>query len=124
MAIPRKLFPNCFAFAIVAFVVCGESSAQAISRTTAIPEAPASRLLAEVVTQSPSPNQAAAQTPSCAPSAGANGKSQLTRQQAEQMATKNNPQVSVARLLALAQHQMYRETRSAELPTASAAITA
>ena len=40
------------------------------------------------------------------------------------MAIKNNPQVTVARLLALAQHQVYREDRSAELPTANAAITA
>lgn len=40
------------------------------------------------------------------------------------MAIKNNPQVTVARLMALAQHQVYRETRSAELPTANAALTA
>lgn len=40
------------------------------------------------------------------------------------MALKNNPRVSVAHLLALAQHQVVRETRSAELPTATASITA
>ncbi len=40
------------------------------------------------------------------------------------MAIKNNPQVTIAKLLALAQHQVYRETRAAELPTGSAAITA
>ena len=49
---------------------------------------------------------------------------QLTRQQAEEMAIKGNPRVTVARLLASAQHQVYRETRSAELPTANAAVTA
>ncbi len=48
----------------------------------------------------------------------------LTRAEAEQLAIKNNPRVSVARLLALAQHQVMRETRSAELPTANAALTA
>ena len=48
----------------------------------------------------------------------------LTREQAEQMAIKNNPRVSVGRLLALAQHQVYREVRSAELPNFSGAITA
>jgi len=48
----------------------------------------------------------------------------LTRTQAEQLAIKNNPQISVGRLLALAQHQVYRETRSAELPTFTGAITA
>ena len=40
------------------------------------------------------------------------------------MAIKNNPRVSVGRLLALAQHQVVRETRAAELPTAIASITA
>jgi outer membrane protein len=48
----------------------------------------------------------------------------LTRAQAEQTALKNNPRVSVSQLLALAQHQVVREARSAELPTANAAITA
>ncbi len=40
------------------------------------------------------------------------------------MAIKNNPRVSVARLLALAQHQVVRETRAAELPTAIGEVTA
>jgi outer membrane protein len=40
------------------------------------------------------------------------------------MALKNNPRVTVAHLLALAQHQVVRETRSAELPTATGSITA
>jgi outer membrane protein len=48
----------------------------------------------------------------------------LTQADAEKLAIKNNPRVSVARLLALAQHQVVRETRSAELPTATASITA
>jgi outer membrane protein len=48
----------------------------------------------------------------------------LTRTQAEQLALKNNPRISVGKLLALAQHQVYRETRAAELPTFSGAITA
>ena len=48
----------------------------------------------------------------------------LTRKDAEQLAIKNNPRISVGRLLALAQHQIYRETRSAELPTFNGNITA
>jgi len=48
----------------------------------------------------------------------------LTLADAEKLAIKNNPRVSVARLLALAQYQVVRESRSAELPTANAAITA
>ncbi len=41
----------------------------------------------------------------------------LTREQAEQIALKNNPRISVAALLALAQKQVVRETRSGELPS-------
>jgi len=48
----------------------------------------------------------------------------LTRKDAEQLAIKNNPRISVGRLLALAQHQVYRESRSAELPIFGANITA
>lgn len=48
----------------------------------------------------------------------------LTRVQAEQLALKNNPRISVGKLLALAQHQVYRETRAAELPNLNGAITA
>ncbi len=48
----------------------------------------------------------------------------LTRSEAEQMAIKNNPRVSVGRLIALAQHQVVRETRAAELPTFNTSITA
>lgn len=48
----------------------------------------------------------------------------LTRQQAEQLALKNNPRISVAALLALAQKQVVRETRSALLPTLNGNLTA
>jgi outer membrane protein len=52
------------------------------------------------------------------------GMMKLTRTQAEQLALKNNPRISVGRLLALAQHQVYRETRSAELPNFNGSVTA
>jgi outer membrane protein len=52
------------------------------------------------------------------------GPIRLARTQAEQLALKNNPRISVGRLLALAQHQIYRETRAAELPNFNGAITA
>ncbi len=48
----------------------------------------------------------------------------LTLAQAEQMAIKSNPSVSIARLLAMAQAQMTREVRSAEMPTAVGDLTA
>jgi outer membrane protein len=47
----------------------------------------------------------------------------LTIHDAEQLALKNNPQISVARLTALASHQVTRETRSALWPTAVANLT-
>jgi outer membrane protein len=47
----------------------------------------------------------------------------LTRRQAEQLALKNNPQISVASLLALAQKQVTRETRAGELPSLSGNAT-
>ncbi len=47
----------------------------------------------------------------------------LTRQQAEQLALKNNPRISVAALLALAQEQVVRETRSALLPKLNGNVT-
>lgn len=48
----------------------------------------------------------------------------LTRKDAEQLAIKNNPRITVGRLLALAQHQVYREGRSALLPALGGQITA
>lgn len=48
----------------------------------------------------------------------------LTLRDAEQLALKNNPQISVAKLLALAQGQATREVKSANLPTAAVALTA
>ncbi len=48
----------------------------------------------------------------------------LTRADAERIALTNNPRVSVSHLLALAQHQVVRESRSAELPTLTGSLTA
>ena len=48
----------------------------------------------------------------------------LTLADAERMAIAHNPNISVARLLALAQVQVTREVRSSELPTATGSLTA
>ena len=48
----------------------------------------------------------------------------LTIKDAEQIALKNNPQISVARLTAMASQQVVRETRSAFWPAAGADLTA
>ncbi len=47
----------------------------------------------------------------------------LTREQAEQIAIKNNPRISVSRLLSLAQGQVVREERSNYLPTIAGNLT-
>lgn len=47
----------------------------------------------------------------------------LTREEAEQLALQNNPRTSISHLLALAQHQVVREFRSAELPQFSGGVT-
>jgi outer membrane protein len=87
------------------------AGAQSTSTVAALPSTPA-----------PAFNLSAQGGPSAAASPGS--LPTLTRKQAEEAALKNNPRVSVSQLLALAQHQVVREARSAELPTANAAITA
>ena len=87
------------------------AGAQSTSTVAALPNTPA-----------PVINLSAQAGPSTAASLGS--LPTLTRKQAEETALKNNPRVSVSQLLALAQHQVVREARSAELPTANAAITA
>lgn len=67
--------------------------------------------------------QPASGSQSTAAAAAAGREQLLTLAQAEQLAIRNNPRVSVGKLLALAQHQVVREARSAELPTAAAAVT-
>ena len=64
--------------------------------------------------------EATAQTPGNEPAASAT----LTREQAEQMALRNNPRITVSHLVALAQHQVVREARSAQLPTFTGSLTA
>jgi outer membrane protein len=102
----------CFATAIVLLLApgAGAQSANTVAGTVAaLPSAPAPN-----INLSPQ-----------APASGAGGSPMtLTRVQAEQTALKNNPRVTVSQLLALAQHQVVREARSAELPTANGAITA
>lgn len=48
----------------------------------------------------------------------------LSVQQAEQLAVKNNPRISVSRLLALSEGQVARQVRSVEMPTLAANLTA
>jgi outer membrane protein len=52
------------------------------------------------------------------------GQMRLTLHDAEQLALKNNAQITVSKLLTFAQHQVVRETRSTELPFATGNLTA
>ena len=88
--------------------------AQSSTMVAALPSAPAPVLTVSA--------NLSAQSGSSAPPP--NPGTTLTRLQAEQTALKDNPRVSVSQLLALAQHQVVREARSAELPAATGAITA
>ena len=88
----------------------------------------------QLLPESPSPHLIAMAGPQVDPAMHENAQSpdtestghvkRLTRTDAEQMAIRNNPRISVGRLLALAQHQVVRETRSAELPQATGEVTA
>lgn len=68
------------------------------------------------------PTSPAAVPPSPSPGAAAAGPS-LTREQAEQLALKNNPSISVGDLLARAQKVHVRVVRSAEFPTLNGELT-
>jgi len=88
-----------------------------------LPAAPDPQLLSSVQQPgAPMPPATGAQ-PAPAPAPDSNLPT-LTLAQAEQMAIRNNPQITVGKLEALAQHEMTRETRSSELPNAMIAATA
>ncbi len=70
----------------------------------------------------PSPQPAQVSAPPTSMPAAAPGP-RLTRIEAEQLAIQHNPHISVSQLLALAQHQVVRETRAAEYPTFNGSIT-
>ena len=97
----KKPFGNLF------FVVLALPLAAAAQNVSPLPSAPAPAVIA----------QAAAD-------ATANATPSITREQAEQMAIRQNPNISVGKLLALAQHQVVRQARSADLPTITANLTA
>jgi outer membrane protein len=71
--------------------------------------------------QKPEPGPAAA-IPDSSSNSG-RGARTLTREQAEAIALKNNPQVTIGKLRALEARQYVRETRSALLPTAYLSLT-
>lgn len=109
-------FLKAAAIAALALLFSGAvSSAQ--TRKQPLPDAPAAQLVA-ALGQGPSAQpqpQSGPQMPGT-PGAGQSTGPRLSLAQAEQMAIRNNPNISIARLLALAQGQVTREVRSIELP--------
>ncbi len=85
-------------------------------RVAGLPSAPVAPLL--LISQSGTSQTGAVPT---APIA--DGVIMLSRRQAEDLALKNNPRISVAALLALAQNQVVRETRAGDLPTLNGTLT-
>lgn len=99
------------------WLVLGTFSIEAQQSTAKLPDAPQLPAHAQeffLAQSSPAANNLAPPPP---------GGESLTRQQAEQLALKNNPHISVAALLSLAQKQAVRVARSAEMPTVNGEVT-
>lgn len=122
----KAVFHTTAFIALIASTGTGIALAQTVAARTSLPDAPPSRLieLASAQSNSAAMPGAAGQSSAASSSSSAGQQPRLTRTDAEQTAIKNNPQVSVSRLLALAQHQVVRQTRSAEMPTAVVSVTA
>jgi outer membrane protein len=98
-------------FATFMVLLAAAARGQSPATVAALPSAPAPNINLSAQAPASDPGNSGPQTT-------------LTRKQAEQAALRNNPRVTISQLLALAQHQVVREARSAELPTANGAITA
>lgn len=101
-------------------VTPSHTSQMARRSTVELPDAPQVKARSEQPPSTLSPSTLNAAAPTSSVTQGPT----LTRQQAEQLALKNNPRISVAALSALAQKQVVRETRSAELPNLNGNATA
>ena len=108
----------------IALVPCAGSYAQNLqvdqSQTAqSLPSAPAP----QPVPNQPAPGIATKSQPSFDSQGNPGTQLALSLKQAEALALKNNPQISVARLTALASHQVTREVRSSLWPTATGDLT-
>jgi len=89
-----------------------------------LPAAPAPQETPEQATPATPPSRLQASGPQpSSPQADPSTATPLSIKQAEALALKNNPQISVARLAALASEQVTREVRSNLLPSATANLT-
>lgn len=112
---------------VVAILLCC-TNATLYGENPALPNAPIPHLLAQVsqpaVPMQQPPARQTASSQGNAEQVPMSSGPRLTLADAERMAIQHNPNVSIARLLQLAQAQVVRETRSADLPTAFANLTA
>lgn len=102
------------------------SSAQSTAVVQALPDAPTAQpdgMQAGGSTQ-PAPQNAPETQPGAPATKGSRPRIRLTLKQAEDLAVRNNPEITGARLQALASHQVVREARSNYLPTATGNLTA
>jgi outer membrane protein len=109
----------------LAFVCSSSLYGQTSASKSPLPDAPQISLVV-LAQQSATPLQNGIGQVEASPasSSDSNPRPRLTQADAERLAIKNNPRVSVAHLLAQAQHQVVRETRAAELPTVVGNIAA
>jgi outer membrane protein len=82
-----------------------------------------SALLAAIVTSAPAQETPAASNPIVPAPKSSPGGMELTIQQAEAIALRNNPQITIGKLQALQSSQAVREVRSALLPQAYLSVT-
>jgi outer membrane protein len=92
-------------------------SSTSLSAQSTLPAAPGPHVICALQQPATPPQQPE-------PASLAQNRPQLTLTQAEQMVIRNNPRISVARLTALAQHEVTIEARSAELPTVNGEASA
>ena len=115
----RPAFPPAVYVALLSAVLLAQPPG-AHAQKNSLPNAPTTHLTA-VLQSDPTPQ---VQMPGAAQSSTSPAGPSLTLAQAELLAIRNNPNITVARLLALAQAQVTREARSAEFPTAIGDLTA
>lgn len=121
-------------FSSLTVVTAAAQTARPLVSSEALPSAPQARMahpslfsLSSLASDAPhtvTQQNATIAAQSSSPSQPSNAPMRLTRRDAEQLAIKNNPRITVGRLLALAQHQVSRESRSALLPALTGNITA
>jgi len=107
-------------FLMLALSVCGSAQATSPAGITSLPSTPMPQVSSSLTTSSAGQMTSRTSVPQSSPGTP----TFLSVKQAQALALKNNPQISVARLTALASQQVTREVRSGLWPTARIDLTA